>query len=201
MAIEFRCTVCNRLLSTADDKAGRQANCPECGTRVTVPFPEGADYDIGAYDEFEDDDDDDMHFESSPPASRFDEVFTDPPPRSVYRSTVQKPCPVCGEMVQRAAVRCRHCGEDFASDYAERTRMMSPHRGGLVLALSLTGLLMCPICAPFGWAMGNNDVEEIRSGRMDPAGEGLSQAGKIIGIIGTVFWGLLVALAVIGAMA
>ncbi len=37
MAIEFRCTECQKLLRTCDDTAGKQAKCPECGSLMTVP--------------------------------------------------------------------------------------------------------------------------------------------------------------------
>jgi phage FluMu protein Com len=37
MAIEFRCTQCDKLLRTGDDTAGKQAKCPECGTVMTIP--------------------------------------------------------------------------------------------------------------------------------------------------------------------
>ena len=33
---------------------------------------------------------------------------------------------------------------------------------------------------------GNNDLREIRAGKMDRAGEGITQAGRICGIIGTI---------------
>jgi phage FluMu protein Com len=39
MPIEFRCSKCGKLLRTGDDTAGRQAQCPECGTIGTVPSP------------------------------------------------------------------------------------------------------------------------------------------------------------------
>ncbi len=39
MPIEFRCSRCNRLLRVGDDSAGRQAQCPECGSLSTVPVP------------------------------------------------------------------------------------------------------------------------------------------------------------------
>ncbi len=41
MPIEFRCSQCGKLLRTGDDTAGRQAQCPECGTISTVPAPAG----------------------------------------------------------------------------------------------------------------------------------------------------------------
>lgn len=37
MAIEFRCTQCDKLLRIGDDAAGRQAKCPECGAILPVP--------------------------------------------------------------------------------------------------------------------------------------------------------------------
>ena len=37
MPIEFPCSGCQRLLRTADDTAGKQARCPECGQIQTVP--------------------------------------------------------------------------------------------------------------------------------------------------------------------
>ena len=42
MAIEFRCTQCNKLLRTGDDTAGKQAKCPECGAVVDIPARGGA---------------------------------------------------------------------------------------------------------------------------------------------------------------
>ena len=63
---------------------------------------------------------------------------------------------------------------------------LSPHRGVLILVFGILGLVLC---FPFGiaaWIMGNGDLKEIRGGRMDPTGEGLTQAGRICGIIATV---------------
>jgi len=42
MAIEFRCTQCNKLLRTADQSAGKKAKCPECGQILRVPALETA---------------------------------------------------------------------------------------------------------------------------------------------------------------
>jgi hypothetical protein len=38
MAIEFRCTGCQKLLRTADETAGKQAKCPQCGSVVPIPL-------------------------------------------------------------------------------------------------------------------------------------------------------------------
>jgi len=40
MAIEFRCTQCNKLLRASDEAAGKQAKCPECGAVMPVPGPQ-----------------------------------------------------------------------------------------------------------------------------------------------------------------
>ena len=68
--------------------------------------------------------------------------------------------------------------------------MGAPHRGGLILALGLIGLLVCGPCAIVAWVLGNQDVAAIDSGRMDPSGRGLTQAGRVIGIVATSLWGL-----------
>jgi hypothetical protein len=63
---------------------------------------------------------------------------------------------------------------------------LRPHRGVLILVFGILGLVLC---FPFGiaaWIMGNGDMKEIRSGRMDPTGEGLTQAGRICGIVATI---------------
>jgi len=60
---------------------------------------------------------------------------------------------------------------------------MRPHRGGTVLALGILGLAVCFICGIIAWVMGSNDLREMDAGRMDPAGRGMTRAGKICGII------------------
>lgn len=67
---------------------------------------------------------------------------------------------------------------------------VEPHRGGAILALGIIGLVVCQICSIIAWVMGNTDLAKMRAGRMDRAGEGSTQAGKILGIIGCI-WMLL----------
>ena len=62
-----------------------------------------------------------------------------------------------------------------------------PHRGGMVLAFGIIGILCCgAVGTPFGiaaWVIGASDLSEIRAGRMDPSGESLTRVGMILGIV------------------
>jgi DNA-directed RNA polymerase subunit RPC12/RpoP len=42
MAIEFHCNFCNKLLRTADERAGQGAKCPDCGASLLVPGEKAA---------------------------------------------------------------------------------------------------------------------------------------------------------------
>ncbi|HJV39746.1 MAG TPA: DUF4190 domain-containing protein [Geothrix sp.] len=60
------------------------------------------------------------------------------------------------------------------------------HRGTMLLVFGILGLLCCIIFAILAWVMGSNDLKAMAEGKMDPSGEGLTKAGKILGIIGCV---------------
>ncbi len=63
---------------------------------------------------------------------------------------------------------------------------VAPHRGVLILVLGILGIVCCFICGIIAWVMGNNDLREIDACRMDPSGRGLTQAGKICGMVGVI---------------
>ena len=63
---------------------------------------------------------------------------------------------------------------------------LRPHRGVLILVLGILGIVCCFICGIIAWAMGNGDLREMDAGRMDPSGRGLTQAGKICGMISVI---------------
>ncbi|KPK81369.1 MAG: hypothetical protein AMJ81_10650 [Phycisphaerae bacterium SM23_33] len=67
---------------------------------------------------------------------------------------------------------------------APATVFVRPHRGAVVLTLGILGIVPCFICGIVAWVLGNTDLREMRAGRMDPAGEGMTRAGKICGIVG-----------------
>jgi hypothetical protein len=65
---------------------------------------------------------------------------------------------------------------------------LAPHRGAVILVLGILSIVLgCVglILGPIAWIMGSGDLNEMRLGRMDPEGEGLTNAGRICGIIGT----------------
>ena len=63
---------------------------------------------------------------------------------------------------------------------------MLPHRGTLILVLGILSITICWPCGPFAWMLGNEDLAKMRAGLMDPSGEGNTNAGRILGMIGTV---------------
>ncbi len=60
-----------------------------------------------------------------------------------------------------------------------------PHRGVMILVFGILGFVCCFIFGIVAWVMGSSDLREMAAGRMDPSGRGLTQAGKICGIIST----------------
>ncbi len=52
-----------------------------------------------------------------------------------------------------------------------------------MLVLGILGIVICFIMGIVAWVMGNKDLSAMRAGTMDPTGEGLTQAGRICGII------------------
>ena len=66
---------------------------------------------------------------------------------------------------------------------AESQNQLQPHRGTLILVLGILGLVVCVICGIFAWVMGNADLKEMDAGVMDASGRGMTQAGKICGMI------------------
>jgi len=84
---------------------------------------------------------------------------------------------------------------------------MRPHRGTLILVLGILGLVCCVILGIIAWVMGNTDLREMNMGRMDPSGRGLTQAGKICGMISVilalisiVIWGIMLMTGGLAAM-
>lgn len=68
-----------------------------------------------------------------------------------------------------------------------RRERLEPHRGQTVMILGILSLFLAGIIlGPIAWVMGNNDLKEMRAGRMDREGEGQTNAGRICGMIATI---------------
>jgi len=69
-----------------------------------------------------------------------------------------------------------------------------PHRGATVLTLGIIGVVCCCIlvCGIIATVMGSRDLKKMNAGVMDPEGRGNTQAGFILGIIGTVIGSLVI---------
>lgn len=63
---------------------------------------------------------------------------------------------------------------------------MNPHRGPLILVCGILSIFFCFIPGIIAWAMGHSDLKAMSAGYMDPDGRGITQAGMIMGIIGTI---------------
>ena len=62
-----------------------------------------------------------------------------------------------------------------------------PHRGGLILALGISCLVCVCCCGCVSWLfgllaliMGSSDLADMRSGKMDPSGKGVTQVGIVL---------------------
>lgn len=76
--------------------------------------------------------------------------------------------------------------EDVSVETSTQTGQLKPHRGTMILVFGILGLVCCIIFGIVAWIMGNKDLAEMDAGLMDPEGRGLTQAGKVCGIISVV---------------
>ena len=165
------CPECHRQLRVPEELVGQQVKCPTCGhvfianPEVSAPPPLRTESDAPAHHPKEEDDDQPSRRRSQFDDEDYDDEDYDRPSRRRSRYDDQ---------------------DDDDYDRPRRRRDLKPHRGGGVLTLGILSLVICNFLGPIAWIMGSNDLTEIRAGRMDPEGEGMTNAGRICGIIGTV---------------
>ena len=59
----------------------------------------------------------------------------------------------------------------------------APHRGVTILIFGILGWAVCLIFGIMAWVMGNADIKAMDEGRMDPEGRGMTQIGRIMGMV------------------
>jgi hypothetical protein len=134
-----------------------------------------------------------------------------PPPGQPYPSAPPYPSPPgqhaqqpygqqpYGQQYQHPGQHPGQYGYGQPYPYAGGSRPNHP-QAGLALGLGLGGVIGAFVCglplllSPFAWAIGHRVRREIRESRGQYDGDGMAQAGMILGIVGTV----LLVLAVLG---
>jgi predicted Zn finger-like uncharacterized protein len=175
------CPSCQRVLRVPADLMGQAVKCPACGTtftassggpppRAAVAAPPPGDEKPTPY-RVQDREDDDEDYDDRPRRPRRDEDYDDRPRRYAR-------------------------DDDYDDDYDDRPRRRrryQEHRGGVILALGICSFFFVPIIlGPIAWIMGSNDLKEIRAGRMDPEGESNTSVGRVLGMISTILYGLII---------
>lgn len=182
MPIEFSCTGCSHILRVPDEHAGKHARCPQCSSVVSIPAKS----------------------ESKPtpiqPTSNSGGLFDSLPSQQQPAAGQQAPVNPYAEPPRPATPSPGYASnanpyQSSASHYggggsyaAGRTHY-APHRGGLVLALGILAFVCNLFLIPgiLAWILGSADLKEMKAGRMDPSGQGITTAGMVLGIIATCF--------------
>jgi hypothetical protein len=60
-----------------------------------------------------------------------------------------------------------------------------------ILVLGILGIVVCQVLGPFAWVMGNKELAAIDAGRRPPENRGTANAGRVLGIVGTVLLALV----------
>jgi hypothetical protein len=159
----INCPSCQRKLQVPESLFGQDVQCPTCGATFTARADSGP--------------------APAPP----------PPPADPARDkpTYDLEGPPQERREPGRPSRDDYDDYDDRDDYRDRRRPrrrdLIPHRGSTILTLGILSLIICgPILGPIAWIMGNQDMADIKAGRMDPEGEGSTNAGRICGIIGTI---------------
>ncbi len=74
---------------------------------------------------------------------------------------------------------------------------MEPHRGTMILVFGILSFVCCLLFGIAAWIMGQKDLQKMDAGQMDPSGRGLTNAGRILGIVGVVVQFVVVVLYVL----
>lgn len=112
MTIPVTCPSCGKVLEARESAAGQQAYCPGCGDVIQIPelpvvSPTTETVEAEVVDG-----------ESSALDLANEEA-------KVPGTADRVPCPVCGEMIVKGAVKCRFCGELLGPGAKSKSRTQS----------------------------------------------------------------------------
>lgn len=158
MPFQVICPSCKSTFSAPDSAANKKAKSPQCGGVIQLSAPVSDEEILDAEEE--------SVFPSAAHAASIGEPAT-----AAQADGNRKPCPICGEMIQPDAIKCRFCGEIFDRVLANAERRHGPgpvagesvekaakrliaekHDKTTALQLFLTSLIGCfsPILAIYG---------------------------------------------------
>jgi LSD1 subclass zinc finger protein len=163
MPLTIDCPSCRRQMRLPPDLLHHSVRCPTCNTVFTAEDPA----------------------ESS-------EAVTLAAEDAAAPSAAREPARDVDEREERPVRRRRDEDDEDERPWEGGRRVRrdcEPHRGGMLLALGIVGIVVPLLggpCAIMAWVMGQRDRVKIRDRVIDPSGEGLTLAGWICGIIGTV---------------
>jgi hypothetical protein len=195
MSLQFDCSACGRPLSVSDAHANTQVQCPQCGAVLPVPsvaenspdrttlkrwkvrIPEGQTY--GPIERAE--------LDQWAAEGRLDgNCMLQATGETVWLHAIHE-YPHLTLHPQSTA--------STAAASSMSTAFIRPHRGGMLLTFGILGIVFVLMsCVPLGlfspvaWFMSHKDLKAIREGEMDRRGEGLAQAGRVLGIVGTILF-------------
>lgn len=139
MSIFVTCPSCNGSFKAPDSAAGKKAKCPKCAGVIQLPAAAPAEEIFDA--------------EEGPARPFDDDEYEVEPPQALSTATEdRKPCPMCGEMIQRDAVKCRYCGEIF--DPVLRAREMKSKSVPADEDLSTGDWVLAILCSGIGCIIG-----------------------------------------------
>jgi hypothetical protein len=152
---------CGKPVEERSDCAGQWITCPSCGGTLYQPFP------------------------------------GDKP--SVPTAAPTRLCAVCSETIPVADATCKYCGGNPNGVAPAQPAAAPPppvssgaalaNDGGLpFLIIALVGYFVCGLLCPVAWAMAANHEKECRAKGVEVSGT--AKAGKVIGILGTIFLGI-----------
>lgn len=214
MPIDTSCPGCGKTLRVGDEHTGRQARCPSCNTIYTVA---GATK-VAAGVSLAKGGEEDRWYMKTPEGRIYGPVVKHEMDRWLSEGRITAECtlrtgddenwqtadqiygvlrPVVSQTghanpfgdLDSSAQRRSGGGHSMPTVNTGGNSFAAPHRGVLILIFGILGwVFSCPIFSVAAWVMGSSDLREMRTGRMDSSGMGLTQAGHILGLIYSLLW-------------